>query len=42
MFVLNFTDEYDYMTLTNFTNKENKFDRILPELLLTKPCGLSF
>ena len=37
----NYTD-YGNMTLTNCTNNENKIDKIIPTLLLTIPCGLSF
>ena len=37
----NYTD-YDNMTLSNCTNSENNFDIIIPTLLLTIPCGLSF
>ena len=37
----NYTD-YDNMTLCNCTNSENNFDIILPALLFTIPCGLSF
>ena len=36
------TDLYDNMTLTNSTNNENNTDIIIPTLLLTIPCGLSF
>ena len=37
----NYTD-YDDMTLFNCTNNENNIDIIIPTLLLTIPCGLSF
>ena len=37
----NYTD-YDNMTQTNCTNTENNIDIIIPSLLLTVPCGLSF
>ena len=30
------------MTLSNCTNNENNIDIVIPTLLLTKPCGLSF
>ena len=30
------------MTLCNCTNNENNFDIIIPALLFTTPCGLSF
>ena len=30
------------MTLSNCTNNENNIDIIIPTLLLTIPCGLSF
>ena len=42
MNVTNITDDYDNMTLTNCTNSENNIDIIIPALLLTIPCGLSF
>ena len=42
MFVLNNFDDYDKNTISNCTNNENNFDIILPTILLTKPCGLSF
>ena len=42
MYVLNITDEYDNRTLTNCTDNENDIDKIIPSLLLTIPCGLSF
>ena len=41
----NYTDElsdYDNMTLFKCTNKENNIDIIIPTLLLTISCGLSF
>ena len=48
MYITNFTD-YDNMTddynnnlLSNCTSSENKFDIIIPTLLLTIPRGLSF
>ena len=34
--------EYDNMTLSNCTFNENDIDIIVPTLLLTIPCGLSF
>ena len=37
----NYTD-YDNMTLTKCTDNENHIDIIIPTLLLTVPCGLSF
>ena len=42
MYVTNFTDDYDNITFTNCTNNENNIDIILPTLLLTILCGLSF
>ena len=42
MYVLNITDDYDNMTMTNCTNNESNIDNIIPSLLLTIPCGLSF
>ena len=53
MFVTNIADdydnitssnytEYDNMTLSNCTFNENDIDIIVPTLLLTIPCGLSF
>ena len=46
----NYTDmlnDYDNftstnMSISNYTNKENNIDIIIPSLLLTIPCGLSF
>ena len=37
----NYTD-YDNISFANCTNDENDFDIIIPTLLLTIPCGLSF
>ena len=34
--------DYDSMTLSNCTNNENNVDIVIPTLLLTIPCGLSF
>ena len=52
MFITNVTNDYDNITLENytivlndfdnFTNNENIIDIILPSLLLTIPCALSF
>ena len=42
MFVLNITDDYDNMTLTNCTDNENNIDISIPILLVTMPCGISF
>ena len=45
MYVINVTDElndYDSATLFNCTNNENNIDIIIPSVLLTIPCGLSF
>ena len=36
------TDEDDNITFTDCTDKENNIDIIIPTLLLTIPCGLSF
>ena len=33
---------YDNITLSSCTNNENNFDIIIPTLLLTIPCGLSY
>ena len=33
---------YDKMTLTNCTNNENNIDIIIPSLILTIPCDVSF
>ena len=35
MYVKNIFDEYDNITLTNCTDKENDIDIIIPTLLLT-------
>ena len=42
MYLLNITDDYDNMTLTKCTDSENNIDIMIPFLLLTIPCGLSF
>ena len=42
MYITNVTDDYDNMTLCNCTNNENDIDVIIPALLFTIPCGLSF
>ena len=34
--------DYDNMTLTNCTINENNIDIIIPALIFTIPCGLSF
>ena len=45
MYIANATDDYDNITnmsLSNCTNNENNIDLIIPSLLLTISCGLSF
>ena len=47
MYITNITTDYDNitsnnMTLSNCTNNENNFDIIIPTILLTIPCDLSF
>ena len=42
MYIVNVTDDYDNMTLRNCTNTENNIVIIIPALLFTIPCGLSF
>ena len=47
MHVTSITDGYDnitstIMTVSNCTNNENNIDTIIPTLLFTIPCGLSF
>ena len=42
MYVLNSTDFYDNMTLSFCRDNENDIDLIIPTLLLTISCGLSF
>ena len=47
MNVTNITDDYDnitstYMTTCNCTDNEYNIDIIIPILLFTIPCGLSF
>ena len=37
MYVLNITDDYDNMTLTNCTDNENKIDIIILVYTLIKP-----
>ena len=39
---VNFTSSNDIMTLSNCTFNENDIDIIIPTLMFTKPCGLSF
>ena len=41
MNITNITD-YDNMTTYNCTKNENDIDTIIPALLFTIPCGLSF
>ena len=38
----NITDDYDKITFANCTNNENNTDIIIPALLFTIQCGLSF
>ena len=42
MYIANVTDDYNNMTPTNCTDNEYNFDIILPTLIFTIPCGLSF
>ena len=42
MYVTNITDDYDNMSSYNCTDSENDIDIIIPALLFTIPCGLSF
>ena len=44
MYVTNFTNDYhDTLSLNNnCTDNENNIDIIIPALLFTIPCGLSF
>ena len=42
MNVTKITDDYDNMTPTNCTDKDYNTDIIIPALLFTIPCGLSF
>ena len=42
MYVLNITDDYEIITLSNCTDNENKIDVIRLTFLLKIPCGLSF
>ena len=42
MHMTNAIDDYDNMTLINGTDNENNIDIIIPTLLLTIPCGISF
>ena len=42
MYIANVTDDYDNITPTNCTNNEYNNDIIIPTLLFTFPCGLSF
>ena len=36
------TIDYDKITFTNCTDDENNIDIIIPTIILTIPCGLSF
>ena len=38
----NMTDEYTDTFSSNCTNNEKNIDKIIPTLLLTRPCALSF
>ena len=38
----NVSNDFDNITFTNCTDKENNIDIIIPTFLLTLPCGLSF
>ena len=41
----NVTNDYDNISSSNYTdctNNENNIDKIIPALLFTIPCGLSF
>ena len=42
MYVLINTDDYDNISFTSCIDIENNFDIIIPTLILTTPCGLSF
>ena len=42
MHIVNVTDGYDKMTLSNCTNNENNIDIPIPALLFTIPCGITF
>ena len=42
MFIANVTDDYDNISLSNCTNNENDIDIIIPALLFSILCGLSF
>ena len=45
MYIANVTDDYDNITdmsLSNCTNNENEIDIIIPTMLFTIPCRLSF
>ena len=43
MFILNVTDDYkDTLSSSNCTLNENNIDIIIPTLLLTIPCVISF
>ena len=42
MYIVNVTDDYDNISLCSCTDNENNIDIIIPALLFTIPCGLSF
>ena len=39
---LNISNDYDNITFTNCTDNENNIDIIIPTVILTIPCALSF
>ena len=40
--MINITEDYDNIPICNCTNNENDIDIIIPALLITIPCFLSF
>ena len=42
MNIINITGDNDDISICNCTNNENDIDTIIPALLFSIPCGLSF
>ena len=42
MYITNITNDFDNISICNCTNNEIDIDIIIPALLFTIPCGLSF
>ena len=42
MYVLKIIDDYDIFTFSNCTKYEKNCDKVIPTILITKPCDISF